>query len=78
MAYKMHKGALILAKYSPDSPMYVGFLLPTAEAEPVINPAKEALMDVYTNTNLRRLKSEITKVGKRLAKEDGVSFIPNF
>lgn len=78
MAYKMHKGALILAKYSPDSPMYVGFLLSTAEAEPAIDPAKETLMDVYTNTDLRKLKSEITENGKRLAREDGVRFIPNF
>jgi hypothetical protein len=78
MAYKAHKGALMARKYSPDSHMYIGFLLPTPEAEPVIDPAKEILIDVYESTNLRKLKREITKDGKSLAKEDGVRFIPNF
>jgi hypothetical protein len=77
MTYALHKGAMIFGKYGGKE-MYLGFLLPTPNVKPAINPRTECVIDIYTNTNLRKLKAEMMKAGKQLSQEDGINFIPAF
>jgi len=77
MTHALRKGAIIYSECG-NKQLHIGFLLPTPNAEPVVNPKTEIVMDVYTSTNMRKLKTDIMESGKHLSQEDGIQFLPAF